>query len=307
MRTRMRSGFTLIELLVVIAIIAILAALVMFAMKAAFLKANLTLCMNNLKQIYNGLQLYANDWNGYFPNYGYHPRYDGTGRTYSGTSTIITYPSGKTAYRNLSVLDPAVQAVWPAGVTPVLLNWYLLTPEYITNPKVFWCPGGIELPSLSGNYANKTFHEEPAVAGQAQPGLNDTFHHYNVSYAYNPGLRVARNPDADSVVAADQWTRGLKFDPASTWPPSNAWNGLGQHNWNLPVGKGYSVSSFSWNPMLGRRDSSGGLANHGAGINVLFMQGNVVYFKCDNPASPNYINIYNGDTRLPGMPGLLLP
>lgn len=106
---RPMAAFTLIELLVVIAIISILAALLMPTLRRAREQANSVACLSNLRQIYTGFALYANDNDGDVPYIQYWWQklgpYLGASKTYPGAANgpryeIFRCPSEKGIYNN---------------------------------------------------------------------------------------------------------------------------------------------------------------------------------------------------------------
>jgi len=65
------NGFTLVELLVVIGVIAVLIGILVPVLSRSRAAANRAMCLNNVKQLYNGILMYCNDNHGWFPTCAY--------------------------------------------------------------------------------------------------------------------------------------------------------------------------------------------------------------------------------------------
>lgn len=115
MLRKRREGFTLIELLVVIAIIAILAAILFPVFARARRAAQKTNCLNNLKQIGIGINMYQTDWDDRYP------MVSGPGREFE---TVL-----------------GMNYNYRTGTTGGERRWFqnLLSP-YAKSMRIFWCP-----------------------------------------------------------------------------------------------------------------------------------------------------------------------
>lgn len=92
---RIKHYFTLVELLVVIGIIAILAAMLMPALQKAQLAARQSQCINNLKQISLGMEMYRNENKDRFPYWA-----SNLYPVYTNTKKVFQCPNHPPGFKN---------------------------------------------------------------------------------------------------------------------------------------------------------------------------------------------------------------
>jgi prepilin-type N-terminal cleavage/methylation domain-containing protein/prepilin-type processing-associated H-X9-DG protein len=160
---RERFGFTLIELLVVITIIGVLAAILLPQLSQAREAARRMACLSNLRQIFLGLTMYANEHDGRFP-----PGDDNV------VFTDVRSPIYPIFTRNNYMID--ADAIFP---------------EYVPELSIFSCPSDPEH-NKGKVFRDVTFdeqHRDPAVGTDPRDG-------YDLSYV---DARATVRFDADCL------------------------------------------------------------------------------------------------------------
>jgi prepilin-type N-terminal cleavage/methylation domain-containing protein len=177
---RSTKGFTLVELLVVIGIIALLISILLPALNAAKERANRVKCASNIRQIGQGLMLYANDNKGNYPRVRYNAN------------------AGITCFTGANTTDPFVGPD-PNDQTAAM---FLLIRNCDLNPEVFVCPSSNQdKDTLGGTTAINRSNFFPANGTTLSYSFACM---YPSSAAVNLGYKVNSGVIADFAIAADR-------------------------------------------------------------------------------------------------------
>ena len=188
-------AFTLVELLVVLAILALLATPLLPALAGTRHNSHRARCLSNLREIYVGSLVYANDFNGWLPIWGgydaMHPVNKINGISYTRYIYSSSAPDG-TVMPKAYALGTDAYGGWDQNLG------YLYGGGMIRNGHAFFCPAFADASTNSLLYQlSSKFYSTPEFMSVHVSGA------IRSSYTFNPRLAT---PTAGSLRAYQKVT-----------------------------------------------------------------------------------------------------
>jgi prepilin-type N-terminal cleavage/methylation domain-containing protein len=270
-----RKGFTLIELLVVVAIIALLISILLPSLARAREITKRAVCASNQRGIGQGMKVYSNDNQDWYPISPHEPPPAGTtnanGVTFIGQMTVNI--GTQLTSQNDNNVNPS-------------RSLFMLVIEGSTTAKQFICPS-------SGDTEDTLRNKSGTTETAAQPGTNRfDFQGYSaLSYGYQmpfgPKARPNENLDPRVALTAD---KGPFFDVGATDSNTNTTKDARSNITAVNI-QGATTGSDILRADNDKWKSYNSRNHAGEGQDVLFGDGHVDFVK--KPiVGVNYDNIY---------------